>query len=127
MRRRYAQQRAGLTRLPPNTYEATGVKRVNAFAPVVAAPPVVVSGSSFPSHHRGMHAVRRSLSITCEPDDGSDTYARSAAPHDLAIRMGRVNHARLRSSSDMLGLDLVPDVVTCGGSLRHASLRRSIT
>ena len=28
-----------------------------------------------------MRAVRRSLWITCEPDDGSDTYARSAAPH----------------------------------------------
>ena len=92
MRRRYAQQRAGLTRLPPNTYEATGVKRVNSFSPVLGGSTGSRCRSSFihhPQHARGstfaVHHLR-----AC---DGSDTYARSAAPHDLAIRAGRVNQA----------------------------------
>jgi len=79
-----------------HTYEATGVKRVNSFSPVLDRNTGVESCSCFTSVSatHSMRAVRRSLSITCEPGDGSDTYARSAAPHDLAIRAGRVNQAQ---------------------------------
>src|SRR6266581_3133554 len=72
-----------------NTYEATGVKRVQ-----LPSPPAMsrrLSCERAPSDVCMRAVFRRSLSITDEPGDGSDTYARSAAPHDLAIRAGRVN------------------------------------
>src|SRR5690348_14164486 len=70
---------------PTHTYEATGVKGAHS-----SLPSVMSRGLSC-EHllQRRVHArsFRRSLSISCEPGDGSDTYARSR-PHDLAIRAG---------------------------------------
>src|SRR5439155_18902465 len=68
-----------------NTYEATGVKRVNCSSPVLGHSTGAWFRSSFihhPQHARGSTFAVDHLRAC----DGSDTYAKSAAPHDLAMR-----------------------------------------